>query len=38
MDAMGDKTEIVRLIRQKKAHYVVTMKNHHPILYKQVKT
>ena len=38
MDAMGTQTEIVRLIRQKKANYVVTLKKNHPTLYKQVKT
>lgn len=38
MDAMGTQTEIVRLIRQKKADYVVTLKKNHPTLYKQVKT
>ena len=37
MDAMGTQTEIVRLIRQKKADYVVTLKKNHPTLYKQVK-
>ena len=38
MDAMGTQTEILRLIRQKKADYVVTLKKNHPTLYKQVKT
>ena len=38
MDAMGTQTEIVRLIRQKKADYVVTLKKNNPTLYKQVKT
>jgi len=37
MDAMGTQTEIVRLIRQKKVDYVVTLKKNHPTLYKQVK-
>ena len=34
---MGTQTEIVRLIRQKKADYVVALKSHHPTLYHQVK-
>ena len=38
MDAMGTQTDIIRLIRQKKAHYVVTLKSNHPTLYNQVKT
>ena len=38
IDAMGTQTEIVWLIRQKKADYVVTLKKNHPTLYKQVKT
>ena len=38
LDSMGDQTEIVRLIRQKKPDYVVTLKKNHPTLYKQVKT
>ena len=38
MDAMGNQTDIIRLIRQKKAHYVVTLKSNHPTLYNQVKT
>ena len=38
MDAMGTQTEIIRLIRQKRADYVVTLKKNHPTLYKQVKT
>jgi len=33
IDAMGTKTEIVRLIRQKKADYVVAIKSNHPTLY-----
>ncbi len=37
IDAMGTKTEIVRLIRQKKADYVVALKSNHPTLYNQVK-
>jgi predicted transposase YbfD/YdcC len=36
MDAMAAQTEIIRLIRQKKADYVVTLKKNHPTLYKQV--
>ena len=38
IDAMGTQTEMVRLIRQKKADYVVTLKSNHPTLYNQVKT
>jgi len=38
MDAMGTQTDIIRLSRQKKAHYVVTLKTNHPTLYNQVKT
>lgn len=38
IDAMGTQTEIVRLIRQKKADYVVTLKSNHLTLYNQVKT
>jgi predicted transposase YbfD/YdcC len=38
IDAMGTQAEIVRLIRQKKADYVVTLKSNHPTLYNQVKT
>ena len=38
IDAMGTQTDIVRLIRQKKADYVVTLKSNHPTLYNQVKT
>jgi predicted transposase YbfD/YdcC len=37
IDAMGTQAEIVRLIRQKKADYVVTLKSNHPTLYNQVK-
>jgi len=37
IDAMGTQTEIVRLIRQKKADYVVALKSNHPTLYNQVK-
>ncbi|MCZ0904568.1 ISAs1 family transposase, partial [Microcoleus sp. HI-ES] len=37
IDAMGTQTEIVRLIRQKKADYVVALKSTHPTLYNQVK-
>jgi len=36
MEAMGAQTEIVRLIRQKKADYVLTLKKNHSTLYKQV--
>lgn len=35
---MGTQAEIVRLISQKKADYVVTLKSNHPTLYNQVKT
>lgn len=38
IDAMGTQTEIVRLIRQKKADYVVALKANHPTLFNQVKT
>ena len=38
IDAMGTQAEIVRLIRQKKGDYLVTLKSHHPTLYNQVKT
>lgn len=38
IDAMGTQAEIVRLIRQKKADYIVTLKSNHPTLYNQVKT
>ncbi len=37
IDAMGTHTEIVRLIRQKKADYVLALKSNHPTLYNQVK-
>lgn len=37
MDAMGTQTEIVRLIYQKKADYVLVLKSNHPTLYNQVK-
>jgi predicted transposase YbfD/YdcC len=37
MDAMGTQTEIIRLIHQKNANYVVTLKSNHPTLYNQVK-
>ena len=37
MDAIGAQPEILRLIRQKKANYVVTLKRNHPQLYHQVK-
>lgn len=37
IDAMGTQAEIVRLIRQKKADYVVALKSNHPTLYNQVK-
>ena len=37
IDAMGTQTEIVRLIRQKKADYVLTLKNNHPTLHSQVQ-
>ena len=33
INAMGTQTEIVRLIRQKKADYVVALKSNHPTLY-----
>ena len=38
IDAMGTQAEIVRLIRQKKGDYVVTLKSNHSTLYNQVKT
>lgn len=38
IDPMGTQTEIVRLIPQKKADYVVTLKSNHSTLYNQVKT
>ncbi len=34
---MGTQTEIVRLIRQKKADYVLTLKSNHPTLHSQVQ-
>ena len=34
---MGTQTEIVRLIRAKKADYVLTLKSNHPTLYSQVQ-
>ncbi|MEG3930512.1 MULTISPECIES: ISAs1 family transposase [unclassified Microcoleus] len=37
IDAMGTQTEIVRLIRQKKADYVLALKSNHPTLYNHVK-
>ena len=37
IDAMGTQTEIVRLICQKKADYVVALKSNHSTLYNQVK-
>ena len=37
IDAMGTQTEIVRLIREKKADYVLTLKSNHPTLYFQIK-
>ena len=37
IDAMGTQTEIVRLVHQKKADYVVALKGNHPTLYTQVK-
>jgi len=37
IDAMGTQTEIVRLIRQKKADYVVALKSNHSTLYNQEK-
>lgn len=33
IDAMGTQTEIVRLIREKKADYVLALKSNHPTLY-----
>ena len=38
IDAMGTQTEIVRLIREKKADYILTLKSNHPTLHSQVKT
>jgi predicted transposase YbfD/YdcC len=37
IDAMGTQTEIIQLISQKKADYVVALKSNHPTLYTQVK-
>ncbi len=37
IDAMGTQTEIVRLIRAKKADYVLALKSNHPTLHAQVK-
>ena len=37
IDAMGTQTEIVRLIRAKKADYVLALKNNHPTLESEVK-
>ena len=37
IDAMGTQTEIVRLIREKKADYVLALKTNHPTLHAQVK-
>ncbi len=37
IDAMGTQTEIVRLIRAKKADYVLALKTNHPTLHQQVK-
>ena len=37
IDAMGTQTEIVRLIRQKQAHYVLALKKNHPTLHQEVK-
>ncbi len=37
IDAMGTQTEIVRLIREKKADYVLTLKSNHPTLHSQVE-
>jgi predicted transposase YbfD/YdcC len=37
IDAMGTQTEIVRLIRAKKADYVLALKTNHPTLYQEVK-
>ena len=37
IDAMGTQTEIVRLIRAKKADYVLALKTNHPTLYYQIK-
>ena len=37
IDAMGTQTEIVRLIREQKADYVLALKTNHPTLHAQVK-
>ena len=37
IDAMGTQTEIIRLISQKKADYVVALKSNHPTLYTKRK-
>jgi predicted transposase YbfD/YdcC len=37
IDAMGTQTEIVRLIRQKQADYVLALKKNHPTLHQEVK-
>ena len=37
IDAMGTQTEIVRLIRAKKADYVLALKTNHPTLHREVK-
>ena len=37
IDAMGTQTKIVQLIREKKADYVLTLKENHPTIYHQVK-
>ena len=37
IDAMGTQTEIVRLIRAKKADYVLALKKNHPTLHQEVK-
>jgi predicted transposase YbfD/YdcC len=37
IDAMGTQTEIVRLIRQKQADYILALKKNHPTLHQEVK-
>ncbi len=37
IDAMGTQTEIVRLIRQKQADYILALKKNYPTLYQEVK-
>ncbi len=37
IDAMGTQTEIVRLIRAKKADYILALKTNHPTLHQKVK-